>query len=133
MSTPPTRPLFEVAVVVDPARDQVAVVKEDVAAGTVLLWPGHDPITVGGDIYPGHRFAIRSVPAGEWVRQYGQPFAVSRGLAPGDPVNSDTVENVVPHVDAESVPLRPPALPPWEGPAPKFQGFHRPDGRVGVR
>src|SRR5690242_3598245 len=121
-----SRPLLEVAVVVDPALDQVAVVKEDVAAGTILTGPDHDPITVHSDIYPGHRFAIRPVPAGEWVRQYGQPFAVSRGLAPGDPVNSATVENVVPHVDAESVPLRAPSLPPWEGPVPTFQGFRRP-------
>ena len=33
-----TRLLFDVAVVVDPERDNVAVVKEDVAAGTT--WPG---------------------------------------------------------------------------------------------
>jgi altronate hydrolase len=128
-----TRLLFDVAVVVDPERDNVAVVKEDVAAGTTLTRPGHAPITVHGDVYPGHRFAIRAVPAGEWVRQYGQPFAVSRGLAPGDPINNETVENVVPRVDAENIVLKTPVLPPWEGPVPTFQGFRRPDGRAGVR
>ncbi len=132
-STQASRPLLDVAVVVDPAQDNVAVVKDDVAAGTTLTWPGHGSITVHADIYPGHRFAIHEVPEGEWVRQYGQPFAVSRGLVPGDPVNSDTVRNVVPHVDAENLPLHAPTLPPWEGPVPTFQGFRRPDGQVGVR
>ena len=39
----------------------------------------------------------------------------------------------MPHVDAANIVLKPPALPPWDGPVPTFQGFRRPDGRAGVR
>ncbi len=75
----------------------------------------------------------KPVPAGEWVRQYGQPFAISKGLEPGDPVNEDTVESAVPEVSPETIQIEPPVLPAWEGALPTFMGFKRADGRVGTR
>ena len=125
--------LFQLAIVVDPERDNVAVAKSLIPADTTVLWQGR-PITVRADIGSGHRFAIADVPAGDWVRQYGQPFAQSKGLHPGDPVDDTTVESVAPPVDAEqprSCKRR--SLPPWDGPLPTFDGFHRPDGLVGTR
>ncbi len=120
------------AIVVDPERDNVAVAKTFISADTAVIWQG-TPVTVRADISPGHRFALYPIPAGEWVRQYGQPFARSKGLAVGDPVNDETVESVVPQVDADSLVLQTPQLPAWEGALPTFHGFHRPDGRVGIR
>ena len=102
--------LSELAVIVEPALDHVAVAKVPIAAGTVLDWAGHEPLTVKADIPPGHRFAICPVPPGEWVQQYGQPFARSRGLEPGDPVTDQTVDNVVPQVDVENLVLQTPKL-----------------------
>ena len=68
------------------------------------------------------------------MKQYGQPFAKSLGLAPGDPVNAQTVENSVPQVDAESIRLEtPPARAVGRVERPTFMGFRRADGRVGVR
>lgn len=124
--------LSQLAIVVDPECDNVAVAKSLIPAGTAVLWQDH-AITVRADIGSGHRFAIADVPAGEWVRQYGQPFARSKGLAPGDPVDDDTVESIVPQVDAATLVLQTPQLAPWEGTLPTFHGFHRLDGRVGVR
>jgi altronate hydrolase len=124
--------LYQLAIVVDPERDNVAVAKSFIPADTAVLWQGRT-IVVRADTPPGHRFALCPVPPGEWVRQYGQPFARSKGLAPGDPVNDDTVESVVPQVDAQQLELQTPQLAPWEGAALTFHGFHRPDGRVGVR
>ncbi len=124
--------LSELAIVVDPERDNVAIARAFIPAGTPVLWQGHT-LTVCADIPPGHRFALSSIPAGEWVRQYGQPFACSKGLAPGDPVNDETVESVVPPIDADRLVLQTPQLPAWEGPLPTFNGFHRADGQVGVR
>src|SRR5688572_26095590 len=125
--------LSDAAVVVDPRRDDVAVAKETVPAGTTAESADFGSITLAGDIPMGHRFALRDIPAGHWLHQYGQPFARSRGIAAGEPVNAETAENEVPRVDAGSVELRTPMLPPWEGPRPTFMGFRRADGRVGVR
>ncbi|HEY7115292.1 MAG TPA: altronate dehydratase family protein [Tepidisphaeraceae bacterium] len=130
-STP--RALDDCAVVVHPDLDDVAVAREPLPAGTSLASDRFGPITLTADIPAGHRFALRPVPAGAWIHQYGQPFALSRGLLPGDPVNADTADNQVPHVDAESLELQTPGLPPWQGPRPTFMGYRRPDGRVGVR
>jgi altronate hydrolase len=127
------RRLDDVAVVVDPARDDVAVAKEAIRAGIALTSDRFGAITLSADVAMGHRFAVRAVAKGTWVKQYGQPFARSRGIAAGDPVNGTTAENEVPHVDADRLELATPLLPPWDGPRPTFMGIRRPDGRVGVR
>jgi altronate hydrolase len=133
MSDPVARRLEEVAVVVDTARDDVAVAREAIAAGASLTSDQFGVIRISADVAMGHRFAIRAVSAGAWIKQYGQPFARSRGLRRGDPINADTTENLVPQVDADTLELAPPLLPPWDGPRPTFKGFRRADGRVGVR
>lgn len=126
--------LYEVAVIVDPARDHVAVAKQLIPAGTTLRWEEADTeITIRVDVPTGHRFAIRSVPAGEWVRQYSQPFARSRGLELGDRVDDTTVNSDIPEVEPSQLTLRPPIIPAWEGPQPTFKGYHRTDGHVGIR
>jgi len=125
--------LRDLAVIVDPEQDHVAVAKQLILAKTILTWEGHGLLTVKADIPPGHRFAIRPVPAGEWVRQYGQPFARSKGLVRGDPVTDATAISEVPETEIEDLLLQTPTLPPWEGRLPTFAGFHRADGNVGVR
>jgi altronate hydrolase len=97
MSDDPSQPrrLQDVAVVVDPARDDVAVAKEQIGGGTRLTSDRFGPIVVRGDVAMGHRFALRDVPAGDWLKQYGQPFARSKGLRTGDAVTPQTAENVI--------------------------------------
>ena len=124
--------LSELAIVVNPEHDNVAVAKTFIPVNTPVAWQSHT-ITIKADIQPGHRFAITDVPTGEWVRQYGQPFAQSKGLHPGTPVNEDTVTSVTPQINADSLILQTQHLPPWDGPIPTFEGFCRPDGLVGTR
>jgi len=133
MPDPAVTPLETLAVVVDPERDDVAVARQALSAGTRLSSGRFGELTLGADIPMGHRFALRAVKAGDWVHQYGQPFARSKGLRPGDAVNAESTANEVPQVDADSIELRTRDLPPWSGPRPTFMGFRRPDGRVGVR
>jgi len=128
-----SRNFAEFAIIVDDLRDNVAVAKQEIPAGSILSLNGEESFTVRDDVQPGHRFAIHPVPDGEWLRQYGQPFARSRGLQAGDPVNNETVDSVVPSVDADAIQIQPPVLPPWEGPLPVFQGFQRQNGQVGTR
>src|SRR5215831_11384943 len=69
--------LNEFAIIVNPD-DNVAVVKKAIPAGITLSIAGR-PIRVLEEITSGNRFALRSIPAGEFVRQYGQPIGTSLG------------------------------------------------------
>ena len=71
--------IAEVAVIVSPA-DNVAVVKTAVEAGLALERPDGQIVTLSGPVTPGHRFATRPIPEGEFVLQYGQPIGTSRGM-----------------------------------------------------
>jgi altronate hydrolase len=75
MSNPEARRLEEAAVIVDRRRDNVAVAREALRAGDVLHSDLFGQLTLRGDVPAGHRFALRNLAAGEWVKQYGQPFA----------------------------------------------------------
>ncbi len=134
MTTDARKPqLSDLAVVVDPDHDDVAVAVQPIDAGTTLYGENGNPVTLRATIRAGHRFAIRPVPAGAWILQYGQPFAISRGLVPGDPVNDSTADSEVPEIGPGAIDLQPATLSAWEGPLPTFKGFHRTDGNVGIR
>lgn len=125
-------PLHDFAVVVNPA-DNVAVVKTAVDAGLTLDAGGH-PLTLTGAVTPGHRFATRAIPDGEFVLQYGQPIGTSRGIAEGDPITLRNMSNDVPVVRDLPADLVTPA--PDFFPADQvgtWQGYRRSDGRVGTR
>ena len=66
--------------------------------------------------------------------QYGQPIGTSRGIAEGDPITLRNMSNEVPVVrDCRPTCTSP---PPDYFPASQvatWQGFRRPDGRVGTR
>lgn len=126
--------LSQVCVVVDAARDNVAVAKTHIVAGTEVRWNGVK-IRVRGDVAPGHRLALRAIPKGEWVRQYGQPFGLSRGIALGEPITDTNLESRVPQVDPATNPIQQfNDLATLRFPeAPTFMGYRRGDGRVGVR
>lgn len=131
MST--ARPLAAVAVLVSPG-DNVAVVKSTLTPGDLVELGGGETITINGQVTPGHRFATRAVPAGELVLQYGSPIGTSQGIAVGDPVTHDNMSNEVPVVREVPEDLANPA-PEYVIDAERgtFQGYRRPDGRVGTR
>ena len=125
--------LREFAIVVD-ASDNVAVVKREVAAGQTLTLDEGRVVTMTGLVTPGHRFATRAIPAGEFVRQYGQPIGTSRGIAEGDPITVRNMSNDVPVVRELPADLHTPA-PGVDGEraALTWRGYRRADGRVGTR
>jgi altronate hydrolase len=132
VETSVTVPLDECAIIVHQA-DNVAVLRKTVADGTTLVF-GVGVIRVGAAIDAGHRVALRGIPAGELVRQYGQPIGTSLGIAAGDPVTRSNMSDDVPVVRSlpEDLNTPPPAyLPPHE--VATFMGFRRGDGRVGTR
>jgi len=125
-------PISEYAVVVS-AQDNLAVVKFPVSTGQQLQLNGH-AITITGDVNPGHRFATRAIPAGEFVRQYGQPIGTSLGIAEGDPITHANMTDEVPVVRDLPEDLHTPAPQYFdELDVATFMGYRRPDGRVGTR
>ena len=125
--------LKEIAIVVNPA-DNVVVVKTTVEPGLSVELPAGELVTVTGPVTPGHRFATRPIPAGEFVLQYGQPIGTSGGIAAGDPITPQNMSNDVPVVRDLPADLHtpPPNYLP-EAEVPTWQGYRRADGRSGTR
>jgi altronate hydrolase len=116
------------------ASDNVAVLKSHLAKGDVVVMPDDQRIEIRGEVTPGHRFATRAVPAGRFVLQYGHPIGTSKGIDAGEPISHDNMSDDVPIVRDVPRDLSNPA--PAYFPAAErrtFQGFRRPDGRVGTR
>jgi altronate hydrolase len=125
--------ISDYAIIVNPD-DNVAVVKKQTSSGLELALPDGRSLCVTATVPPGHRFATRDIPAGEFVRQYGQPIGTSLGIREGDRVSHDNMSDAVPIVRelCEDLSTPPPAYFPEEQRA-TFMGFRRRDGRVGTR
>src|SRR5262245_57149857 len=111
--------------------DDVAVAKERLAAGTVLMH-GEQAITVGTAIPPGHKVALAPVRIGQPVRKYGQVIGdATEAIRPGDWVHTHNLH--VGRLDQQYEygtavrPLEPAAE------TRTFQGYRRSDRRVGTR
>lgn len=137
-SSPAVRPLRELAVRVS-AADNVAVVKYGAPAGAVVELPaaaGAQPkrVTLRAEVPGGHRFALSDIPAGEFVRQYGQPVGTSLGIQAGDLITHERMTDEIPVVRELPPQLSTPApdfVP--EAARPTFAGFRRAGGRTGTR
>src|SRR5258705_10995720 len=126
-------PITEHAIVVDP-RDNLAVVKKETQPGLEVTLADNRVVRVTAAIPPGHRFAIRAIPAGEFVLQYGQPIGTSLGINEGNQITHDNMSNEVPVIRELPEDLSTPA--PDSIPEPQratFRRFRRADGRVGTR
>ncbi len=121
------------AIVVNP-NDNVAVVKKPFRGGLEIVLDSGQTVTIKDAVPPGHRFAIQDIPAGEFVLQYGQPIGTSLGILKGEWVCQRNMSNEVPLVrqlpsEMASLQIHNKVL----SEIPTFQGYRRPDGRVGVR
>lgn len=121
-------------VVVEPSSDNVAVAVEDLRAGQAIeIGSAGVALTMADDVPAGHLFAIRPIGSGQPVIEYGQPIGLSKGIDAGRRLTLERIENRLPAAahepcsavqDIERLP---------EGQVPTFEGFRRPDGRVGTR
>src|SRR4028118_907334 len=91
------QPVSDYAIIVSP-EDNLAVVKRETAPGIELALPGGRIIRVAATVPPGHRFATRDIPAGEFVLQYGQPIGTSLGIGEGDYISHANMTDDVPVV-----------------------------------
>ena len=128
-----TIPISSCAIIVN-HDDNVAVVKNELSGGEHVELPDGAVVEVTGPVNRGHRFAITDVPAGERLRQYSQPIGTSLGIKQGEPVSPANMSNDVPVVrdlPADLSNAAPDFLP--DAQRATFQGYRRPDGRVGTR
>ena len=125
--------ISDYAIIVNP-NDNVAVVKTETFENLVVLLPNREAITLKQAVPPGHRFATRQIPAGDFVYQYNQPIGTSLGIEAGEWITHENMSNDVPVVRELPEDLHTPApdyFPSEE--IETFMGFRRPDGRVGTR
>lgn len=125
--------ISEYAIIVNP-EDNTAVVKTETFPGLPVALPDGRTIEVKNTIPPGHRFALRKIPAGEFVRQYDQPIGTSLGIEEGDWITHENMSDEVPVIRDLPADLHTPApdyIPEFA--RETFMGFRRPDGRVGTR
>ncbi|MHC4497896.1 MAG: UxaA family hydrolase [Planctomycetota bacterium] len=124
--------LNEVGVMVQPALDNVVISKTELKPQATILFDG-DNIVISDCISRGQRFAVRDIPNGEPVIQYGSPFGASTGIGKGQLVHSGNIREIsnkymadVPSAVAETVFLD-------KYVSRKFKGYKRENKAVGTR
>ena len=112
------------------AKDNVAVAIDSLARGELVDIAG-ERLTLEQDIPAGHKVAVAEVIEGEPVIKYGQPIGLATAaIKPGQHVHTRNLSDH--HVVSDDLScLSPPPSPPSL--KRQFDGFHRPDGRVGTR
>ncbi len=116
------------------ANDNVAVVKNETFAGLEVILADDTIVKLRDAVPPGHRFATRDIPAGQFVTQFGQPIGTSLGIISGEQVTHANMSNDVPVVRdlPEDLHSAPPDYVP-EAERRTFIGYRRANGRVGTR
>lgn len=132
MSMSPPLPLHRLAVIAH-AGDDVAVARQRIPAGSLINDNGAI-FTVHAEIMDGHKLARRALASGEAVRRYGEVIGwATVPIAAGDHVHTHNLacgrrdSPFEPSLDARPVEPHP------EERMRFFEGFKRPDGRVGTR
>lgn len=133
IETPRAVQISEYAIIVNP-NDNVAVVKKATVPGLGVMLPDGAFVELRNAVPPGHRFATRDIPAGQFVLQFGQPIGTSLGISSGEQITHANMSNDVPIVRdlPEDLHTPPPVYVP-EAKRAKFMGYRRRDGRVGTR
>ncbi|MGD0124891.1 MAG: UxaA family hydrolase [Terriglobia bacterium] len=129
----PTR-LEDVAIVIKPGKDNVAVVTvEFIDAGTELKY-GEQLLTVSGRTLRGQSFAIKGIPEGSAFISLGDPIGLAAvSLKPGDPVNEANIQRRLPRLRVRYRDNPGPAALDSDLSRLTFEGYRRPDGSVGIR
>lgn len=124
--------LKDVAIMMDPDLDQVAIAKTDISAGICLEYDGRI-IEIKDFIKKGHRFAITDIREGEFVRQYGHAFGQSKGVLEGEIIFPSKIDNVLPKIELEKFKEPKKTARQKEYLQKTFLGYVRKNGMVGTR
>jgi altronate hydrolase len=128
------RKLDEVAIVIRPEKDNVAVVTADlIEKDTPLEYEG-EILTISGRALRGQSFAINAIGRGKPYITLGDPIGLaSRAVKPGEPIDATNLHSRLPRLTTryKDNPKRPRPDPQLS--SLTFDGFMRSDGEVGIR
>lgn len=112
--------------------DNVAVALEPIEPGAEVAFNGQR-VQAKQPVPPGHKIALGAIRAGADICKYGWPIGrATAAIEPGAWVHTHNVSTKLEGLlDYRYQPALAPR--PDYGPEPKFLGYRRPDGRVGIR
>src|SRR5215470_2912461 len=114
-------------------KDNVAVARLPIAAGTAVVVNGHN-VAARENIAPGHKIALKPIPENATITKYGESIGkATREIAPGDWVHTHNVAPDFGGKDYEYATRAPVTeyFSPEE--AGTFMGYARENGDVGTR
>jgi len=126
--------LKEVAIVVNPKKDNIAVVKADYVERGAQLELDGTTVTLSGRVLHGQSFATKDIGQGQPFVSLGDPIGLaSRPVSAGEPLDETNIDHRLPRLRVKYRDNPAPTLIDSELAARTFEGFVRPDGSVGVR
>jgi altronate hydrolase len=130
----PIENLEDVAIIINPAKDNVAVVTTDsLEKGTALLYGG-ERIVISGQVPRGQSFAIKRIRKGQAFISLGDPTGLaSRMVEPGDPIDESNLQNRLPRLRVRYRDNPAPTAIDPQLASLTFNGYVRADGSVGAR
>jgi arabinonate dehydratase len=129
----PTR-LEDVAIVIKPGKDNVAVLTAEFIEAGIELKYGEQSFTVSGRALRGQSFAIKDIPEGSAFISLGDPIGLAAvSLKPGDPVNEANIQRRLPRLRVKYRDNPGPSTLDPDLSRLTFEGYRRPDGSVGIR
>ena len=128
------RNLEEVAIIVRPEKDNIAVVTGEVLEARTPLQLNGSVLTTTGRVLRGQSFAIKKIRKGEPYISLGDPIGLaSRTVQPGDPIDESNIHHRLPRLRIEYRDNPKRAKLDTQLSSLTFDGFVRPDGGVGIR
>ncbi|WP_211747595.1 altronate dehydratase family protein [Paenibacillus sp. Marseille-Q4541] len=116
-------------------RDDVLIALRDLKRGERIDVTGENSVILQDDIGKGHKFAARTIKAGEHIKKYGYSIGVAKEkIDVGRWIHTHNVHTGLSGIlDYEYVktPVEKPNLPPAH--LLTFQGYKRRNGKVGIR
>ncbi len=130
----PATQLEDVAIIINPRKDNVAVVTAEFLEQGTVLAHANGSIAITGRVLRGQSFAIKKVGQGRPYISLGDPIGLASRVAnPGDPIDEHNLEDRLPRLRVEYRDNPQPTPRDPELSSLTFDGFVRPDGSVGAR
>ena len=126
--------LNDVAIIIRPEKDNIAVVRTDFLDQGLQLQHDGQVITLSGRVLRGQSFAVKDIAQGKPFITLGDPIGLaSRPVRTGDPLDESNIDHRLPRLRVRYRDNPQPVAIDPDLASRSFEGFVRSDGSVGVR